>query len=230
MSYANGPKIVTDGLVLCLDAGNSKSYPGTGTTWYDLSGNGNDLTLINGPTFTSSNGGGFIFDGVNDYAYRNIADCSSNFKSMSKWTAFVAMRHYETNTNWHQIMGFTDTQNFIDYWYRASTKYFHYNGGGGHDYTAVNLNNSGFSVWCHSIETGTNNSKFYRNGVLGDSYTPSYLNTVATTNGFSIAKAPENSLYHSNMLVSTVYIYNRVLTANEVQQNYNALKGRYGLN
>jgi len=62
-----GPKIVTSGLVLCLDAANKRSYPGTGTTWTDLSGNSNNGTLINGPTFNAGNQGGIVFDGTNDY-------------------------------------------------------------------------------------------------------------------------------------------------------------------
>ena len=66
MSYSKGPRIVTDGLVLYLDAGNSKSYPGTGTVWNDLSGNNNNGTLVNGPTFSSANKGSIVFDGVND--------------------------------------------------------------------------------------------------------------------------------------------------------------------
>ena len=64
---ASGPNIVEDGLVLALDAGNTKSYPGSGTTWTDLSGKGNNGTLTNGPTFDSGNGGAIFFDGGNDY-------------------------------------------------------------------------------------------------------------------------------------------------------------------
>lgn len=62
-----GPNIITDGLVLALDAGNTKSYPGSGTTWNDVSGNGNNGTLINGPTFDTGNGGSVVFDGVDDH-------------------------------------------------------------------------------------------------------------------------------------------------------------------
>jgi hypothetical protein len=61
-----GPNIITDGLVLALDAGSKKSYSGSGTTWKDLSGNGNNGTLVNGPTFDSGNGGSIVFDGFND--------------------------------------------------------------------------------------------------------------------------------------------------------------------
>ena len=66
MAYRNGPKIVTDGLVLCLDAAIGKSYPGSGTTWYDLSGNGNNGTIVNA-TFNSSNNGTIYLDGTDDY-------------------------------------------------------------------------------------------------------------------------------------------------------------------
>jgi hypothetical protein len=62
-----GPRTITNGLVLALDAGNSKSYPGTGTAWTDLSGNGNTGTLVNGVGYSGSNGGALTFDGVNDY-------------------------------------------------------------------------------------------------------------------------------------------------------------------
>jgi len=62
-----GPNISTSGLVLALDAANTKSYPGSGTTWTDMSGNNNNGTLTNGPTFNSANGGSIVFDGSNDF-------------------------------------------------------------------------------------------------------------------------------------------------------------------
>jgi hypothetical protein len=82
MSYTNGPKIVTNGLVLCLDAANRKSYPGSGTTWNDLSGNGNVATLVNGVGYNSNNGGSLTFDGVDDYA---ITSTITNYKSLNMW-------------------------------------------------------------------------------------------------------------------------------------------------
>ena len=74
MSTKYSPKIVTDGLVLCLDAANSKSYPGSGTSWNDLSRNNNTGTLTNGPTYTSSFGGSSVFDGTNDYVSKSSWD------------------------------------------------------------------------------------------------------------------------------------------------------------
>jgi len=67
MAFSYSPKIATDGLVLCLDAANNRSYPGSGTAWTDLSRGGNNGALTNGPTFNSANGGSIVFDGTNDY-------------------------------------------------------------------------------------------------------------------------------------------------------------------
>ena len=66
MAIFYNPRTITDGLVLCLDAANRKSYPGSGTTWTDLSGRGNTGTLTNGPTYSSANGGSIVFDGTDD--------------------------------------------------------------------------------------------------------------------------------------------------------------------
>lgn len=73
MGAHSGPDIVTDGLVLCLDAANPESYPGTGTTWTDLSGNGNDALFLGGPLFSSENKGGIVFDGTDDYSRPNTS-------------------------------------------------------------------------------------------------------------------------------------------------------------
>jgi len=73
MGISGGPDLIQDGLVLCLDASDKNSYPGSGTTWYDVSGNNRNFTLTNGPTFSTSGGGSFNFDGTNDYATLNIA-------------------------------------------------------------------------------------------------------------------------------------------------------------
>lgn len=67
MAFANGPVIVKNGLIFNLDAADRNSYPGSGTTWSDISGNGNNGTLTNGPTFSSDNGGVIVLDGSNDY-------------------------------------------------------------------------------------------------------------------------------------------------------------------
>ena len=67
MSVSNNPSIISNGLILALDAADKNSYPGSGTAWTDLSGNGNNGTLINGPTFNTGSLGNIVFDGVDDY-------------------------------------------------------------------------------------------------------------------------------------------------------------------
>jgi hypothetical protein len=94
MSVIGGPDTITDGLVLYLDAANTKSYIGSGTTWKDLSGNSNDGTLTNEPTFDSGNSGSIVFDGVDDFvttgqqldpiAFGLFAD-STSFWTVSSW-------------------------------------------------------------------------------------------------------------------------------------------------
>ena len=73
MAYNNGPRIVTNGLVFSVDAADRNSYPGSGTTWTDVSLSGNNGTLTNGPTFSSTYGGGIVLDGINDYVSINDA-------------------------------------------------------------------------------------------------------------------------------------------------------------
>ena len=83
MSAYSGPEIANDGLVLALDAANPRSYPGSGTTWTDLSGNGNNGTLVNVPTYSNANGGSIVFDGVDDYVSGSISTINS--WSMCLW-------------------------------------------------------------------------------------------------------------------------------------------------
>jgi hypothetical protein len=86
MAVNYSPKIITDGLVLYLDAANTRSYPGSGTVWSDLSRGGNNGTLRNGPTFNSGNGGSIVFDGVNDYAsFPNNTNLDNQKITMENW-------------------------------------------------------------------------------------------------------------------------------------------------
>jgi hypothetical protein len=95
MGFNYSPKIVTDGLVLCLDAANSRSYPGSGTTWFDLSGNGNNGTLANGPTFNANNNGSIVFDGTNDYV--EITNRNTNLEFQPS-QAFTVSTWFKTTT------------------------------------------------------------------------------------------------------------------------------------
>ena len=103
MGLSHSPRIVTDGLVFCVDAGDKMSYPGAGTTWTDLSKNRNNGTLTNGPTFNSANGGSIVFDGTNDYA--NMSNFNFfNYCDYNKPFSLCA-RCKLSGTSFQQIMG-----------------------------------------------------------------------------------------------------------------------------
>ena len=89
-----------DTLVLHLDASNSSSYPGSGSTWTDLSGQGNHVTLT-GTTYSSSNGGYLIFDGNNDYGTVPAIDLTSTQFTLSIWT-FI--QDYYQNTSLELVL------------------------------------------------------------------------------------------------------------------------------
>jgi hypothetical protein len=97
MGLSHSPSIITQNLVLCLDAANSKSYPGSGTTWTDLSGNGNNGTLANGVGYNSGNGGALVFDGVDDYVSLTSADLRFGGSNSYTFDFFIKVPHSTTN-------------------------------------------------------------------------------------------------------------------------------------
>ena len=216
--------IVRSGLILDLDAGMNSSFNNTGTTWNDLSGNGNNGTLTNGPTYDSSNGGSIIFDGVDDKATTNITSFGNN----TTWEAWV---NRTTNANaYNMFMGRT-----LPYFGLRTSEIIFSNTIGGSQQT---LNSTGFTpsnnTWYYLAFTteydGANTiPKIYINGVLNNSTTFTGAQGGSTVS-FTIGEGRSTTAWYPfNGKVSNVKIYNRTLTATEVLQNYNALKHRFGL-
>lgn len=231
--YANGPKIVTNGLVLCLDAANNKSYPGTGTVWTDISRVGATGTLINGPTFSSANRGAIVFDGTNDYV--NLTRPSSIVTGGSitvcmyaKWTtvgtttttiqALIDNNHNAPNIGF-VMQDRPDLSQRLTFTVRPSTS--------GQVTSSFVVGNGN---WYHI--TGTNDgttSRLYINGLLDASFTESGgLATVQPNITIGRWQGGGGSR-HMNGSVAQVFIYNRALSAFEVFQNYSASKGRFNL-
>ena len=236
MGLAHSPRIVTDGLVLALDAGNTKSYPGSGTTWTDIIGNNNG-TLTNGPAFSSDNGGYLDFDGSNDYvqlpASSDLNFGTGNF-TIEGWfnkdattalqTLLCSNKYYTNGNNGNWILRISSATQIA-----LAT----YDGTGNLEYTEFSASTS-VDTWHHFAlvreGTGTNETKFYLDGVLKGSMTVSKSLTDAGTNGLRIGEesdsGPGNAPFNGK--ISNVKIYKgKALTASEVLQNYNALKGRY---
>ena len=214
----NNASIVTNGLVLCLDAANIKSYSGSGTTWSDLSGNSNTGTLTNGPTYSSANGGAIVFDGTNDYS--TIATSGFPFGSsagtLSAWAKTdtisggnrCIVSYGSNNTSLARLLVIIN-----------STYYF---GGYANDITATGVP---LNTWFNMVGVydGTNAS-MYINGSLVSGPTAKTWNAVAST--AQIGRGTYDGEYWDGS-ISQVSIYNRALSAAEVLQNYNALKDRY---
>jgi hypothetical protein len=225
MAFTYSPKIVTDGLVFAVDAANKKSYPGSGTTWKDLSGNGNDGTLINGPTFDSGNGGSIMFDGANDIVEGNsnisIFNVGGGAHSVEWYTKYN--NHSDYPTVWDLRFGtdihWNDYINPID-----SYRMYAYPGG------PVRLSDSSIEInrWYHfifSCEGNGNNFSFYINGILD--YTAGWNRTYGNSTKYRIGG--NNSSRRLNGNIPIIKFYNKALSASEVSQNYNALKSRFGL-
>ena len=218
------PAIVTDGLVLNLDAGFAPSYPTTGTTWYDVSSGGNNGTLTNGPTFDSANSGSIVFDGADDFidVTNSGLDISGNFTSEA-WVNTDNYSTYRTIISW----GVHATNQDRSMWLESGTGklclYFYPT----NPNMAIGTSNVADGNWHHCVATwdGTT-GRIYVDGVLENSlaltagaYT--YANTYI---GKNVANA-----YRFAGDISLGKIYDKALTPSEVLENYNATKGRFGL-
>jgi len=230
MSYNNGPKIVSDGLVLCLDAGNVKSYPGSGTAWNDLSGNNNTGTLTNGPTFTGSFGGSIVFDGSNDYINlgnaSNIISASQSQISVNTW-----VKTNVVNQDKKILVNVTSGTNSITGIYFSIgpspyNTYFGMTTSGGQTDAAYtqNISTTSYSNLCGTYDGS--NIRLYLNGNLVA--TKSLTGTISNT-GITRISGYDNNAEVWNGNIAQVSIYNRALSASEVLQNYNANKGRFDL-
>lgn len=222
MSVDYSPKIITNGLLLALDAGNTKSYPGSGTTWTDLIGSNNG-TLVNSPTFNSANGGSLNFSGTNqsvtlgsstsfafgtgDFsigAWINSADDQGSFSSIvclidgnggSDWQFDVTNNRPRIYVNGDVLMT-TPTEDVLanDVWYHLF-------------WTRIGSTNSLY-INGNQVVTATNS----------ENYDSGELHIGRNRSGTGLF----------NGLISTVSIYKgKGLTASEIAQNYNAIKGRY---
>lgn len=236
MSYNNGPKIVTNGLVLYLDAGTTKSYPGSGTTWTNLSSNQYNGTLTNGPTYNSANKGSIVFDGSNDYVtcgpVLNFGSASSvgTILVLAKGSGdLVTNQRTSSNHGWIQTrVTATSLRLYIDA-YDLSPY--------GESFFAL-LSDTPYSTlinqWNFYSIVINRPANQYTLGINNYFFTSTKSFTVASYQNFNTIEIGRmnNSTYGTTYFtgnISNVAVYNRVLSQNEILQNYNALKGRYNL-
>jgi hypothetical protein len=231
MAFHYSPNIITDGLVLYLDAANTKSYISGSTTWNDISRGGNNGTLTNGPTFNGGNGGSIVFDG-NDYV--ESGQINPNYFTISCW--FKANGIPSSNDDFGGVLVISSPQLF----------------GGFVQYTLAYswLNEKlNFSVQNNSLYTSTANNSILRNTIynvtvlynglknqiyVNGNFVIENVNTIdpvyPTTGNVNVQIGRWGYAGFERYFNGNIYqtlLYNRALTASEILQNYNTTKSRF---
>jgi hypothetical protein len=228
VAYYGG--IVTNGLILNLDAAKQDSYPRTGSVWRDISTQNRTGSLINGPIFGSNNGGNFTLDGVDDYANLGVfTGLGSSNRTLDVWFQVIALAPSGvrrvitfpaddgTNDRPAFMLGYTTTTSSL------------YMGTGGSPFNGyVTFTSFSLSTWTNAVASVNGSSvSVYKDGVLANTVTNTGL-VGADPIGY-IGRYNNNYGQYSNMLIASLKLYNRNLSAQEITQNYNTTKTRFGL-
>lgn len=232
MATNGGPNIIEEGLVINLDGGNSKSYPGSGTTWTDPVG-GNNFTLINSPTFDLNNKGSLNFDGSNDYAEISYTgDFSTNSYTYMLFSKSDIVGSRTT------LVGFSDSAasggthayycHNLQHWNGVNDRMVSFlsTGGGYQSFSSdTGLTITDWNFYC--IVITPSNIKFITNSTVQyDSGSPTARNNF---DKIWLATRRSGADQQFNGKIANFMLYEKELTTTEVLQNYNALKGRFGL-
>jgi hypothetical protein len=235
MACSSGPNIVDDGLVAAYDAGNSKSYPGSGTTWTDLSGNGNNGSLVNGVGYNSGNLGSLSFDGTNDYISAPLNNPSGDWVHSIEFWMYMNQNQSAISARQDPFqIGTPTTSRYsaVDISNNNFNWYFYAN-----DCRVNTTNLFVANTWYHIGLTyagggaTSTNKKLYINGVnrAFDTSGSANLNIPANAT-LNIGRDGGRTTAYFNGRISNFKIYNnKALSAAEVQQNFNALRGRFGI-
>ena len=240
MAFHHSPRIVSDGLILAFDAGNKKSYPGSGTTWIDLIGTNNGTFEgssgdNNTPQFQNTNLGVLNFDGVDD----KIIIAPSTFTTLDEVSISMWVKVLSNDGSYNCFFSARNGVNTSDYLTginidqgnSSSTSWSLLNveGAGRIGYEVDQMTTSvNFGEWAHlGVTISTSNIEVYINGQPQNSRSRS--NVAMGLQYISIGSRHYSSAYRGwlNADISNIQLYNRVLTPREILQNYNALKGRF---
>jgi hypothetical protein len=227
LALSHSPSIITNGLVLCLDAANTKSYPGSGTTWTDLSANGNNGTLVNGVGYNSANGGFLSFDGSNDYV------SVSNSSSLNPLTNTLICWAKSNTATWNEygflmskrdvfVMHPNISSTSVSYYYRLNNAWLA---------QGITVNNiQQWNMYACSWD-GTTLSAYLNGNLINSGVKTGPLNTadIGISGVLEIGRDDGIGSRVFNGNISQVKMYNRALTADEIQQNFNATRSRFGI-
>jgi hypothetical protein len=232
MGVLYNSRIVTDDLILCLDAGDKMSYPGAGTTWTDLSGRGNHFTL-SGPVFSENNASSYFEFGDNqgDYAYRSTTDVigGGRYITVDMWILIttlqddIAFLSYATSSYNNEFLLYKKPDAIRHYW--------------GTSNASVSLSSSYYNVgnWINLVfRRGSSTANYSFNGIQRASMagTDDYIDAGGTLVFGQEQDSPGGGFVNAEDFpgyINSLKIYNRYLTNDEIRQNYNATKARFGL-
>jgi hypothetical protein len=233
MALAHSPRIVTDGLVLYLDATNPKSYPGSGTIWTDLSGNGYGGSLSGSVSYSSSPSR-FDTNAV-DRLTRDYLTTSSQivFNDLSSYTFdFIVKLRSSAQATFNSLTGRLATTPWISIYPVDTTGdswNIRYRQSGGTYISTSNVNYNIQNNWANivlSVDT-SRNLNFYLNGILQETINPTttlfYVDLIG--GGYSAS----GNYYALQGSIASCKIYSKTLSEQEIQQNFNAIRGRFGL-
>ena len=234
MSFNYSPKIVNDSsLLFYLDAVNTKSYVSGSTTWTDISKGGNTGTLVNGPSFSSANGGSIVFDGTDDYCNVPISAVpTGNQATVSFWTKFNVTQASSifsayNSAGQRQINIHLTWSDSIAYWDCGAT-------GGTYDRinssTLTTAQKTGWHNWVFTKDATAGTMVIYLDGISLASGTgkTNTIGTISTASKRCAIASFDDTMYYSGN-ISSMLLYNRALSATEITQNFNTHKSRFGL-
>ncbi len=234
-NYYQG-NIVTNGLIMNLDAGNLISYGGTGTSWKDLTNTTTGATLTNGPTYNTSNGGSIVFDGTDDYVVGpSSMSISQNqpftlefWVNLSSYTnLYPCLLQIKTDTTHGFIVFVTQADTYDGITFGSTSDWIRLRNVGNEIVTntwnqiVINYNGAGagtasnYKMYVNTLEQVLSNS--------GSFISLSQVNNIGTIENAS--RGYDNWTGR----IANFKQYNRALTQSEVIQNFNAHKSRYGL-
>jgi len=221
MSFSNGGRIVTSGLVLALDAADKNSLPGSGTTWTNLSGTGLNGILQSSPTYSSASNGGITFLSINQYTSTNITAPSPSIQATTYEIAFIpatgsiVLLSGLMGCSGYQSDGFSlgiSSNIVISQGYNGTTNTFYDNASGTISYSSVNV--------VTAVYENLKNT-YYRNGLLVGSTTYT-TPVIASPTSICVGGYSQGGWNRSQCTIFYARMYNRALSAAEVLQNYNA--------
>jgi hypothetical protein len=223
MATSYSPATVTDGLMLALDARNPQSYPGSGTTFYDLSGRGNHFNIANGTSWNS--GGWFNFDGTDDYM-NNTSFTTTGLTNAASCVVWMRPNASQNDSTYNGLFSYGPRSCLVTFLMSMNSSLGPTMAKWCDDFTSPSSNMSSAGWWDYTLVVNGSSVNFYLNGNSAGS------GTVGTSNfqtGTAAIGATDlyGRLYRGD--IAAVYYYNRALSVNEMAQNYQALRTRFGI-